>query len=102
MVVYLFFPYICKYFTKFQASSECPAGKAPLKVLVTGTAGQIGYSLVPLIARGDMFGPTQPIDLVMLDIEPAQTSLGGLKMELEDGAYPLLTSVFQSLFFPVL
>jgi malate dehydrogenase len=75
------------------AASECPAGKAPLKVLVTGTAGQIGYSLVPLIARGDMFGPKQPIDLVMLDIEPAQTSLGGLKMELEDGAYPLLTKV---------
>lgn len=67
--------------------------KAAIKVLVTGTAGQIGYSLVPLIARGDMFGPTQPIELVMLDIEPALTSLGGLKMELEDGAYPLLTKV---------
>jgi len=62
-------------------------------VLVTGTAGQIGYSLVPLIARGDTFGPDQPVELVMLDIAPALTSLGGLKMELDDGAYPLLTKV---------
>lgn len=77
---------------------ECPTpGKAPIKVLVTGTAGQIGYSLVPLIARGDMFGPGQPVDLVMLDIEPVQASLNGLKMELEDGAYTLLTSLLYSL-----
>lgn len=46
-----------------------------------------------------MFGPGQPVELVMLDIEPAQASLGGLKMELEDGAYPLLTSLLYILFY---
>eukprot|EP00826_Nyctotherus_ovalis_P008945 TRINITY_DN12330_c0_g1_i11.p1 TRINITY_DN12330_c0_g1~~TRINITY_DN12330_c0_g1_i11.p1 ORF type:complete len:240 (-),score=87.15 TRINITY_DN12330_c0_g1_i11:48-767(-) len=67
--------------------------KKPLVVCVTGAAGQIGYSLVPLVASGDVFGPDQPIELRMLDIEFMLESLKGLAMELEDCAYPLLTSV---------
>lgn len=67
--------------------------KKPLVVCVTGAAGQIGYSLVPLVASGDMFGPDQRIELRMLDIEFMLESLKGLAMELEDCAYPLVTSV---------
>jgi hypothetical protein len=55
--------------------------------------GQIGYALVPLVARGHMFGPNQPVILHLLDIEPARTSLEGVKMELIDAAYPLLQGV---------
>jgi malate/lactate dehydrogenase len=66
------------------------SSKATLTVTVTGAAGQIGYSLVPLIANGKMFGPDQPVSINMLDIEPAMKSLGGVVMELQDGAYPLV------------
>jgi malate/lactate dehydrogenase len=52
--------------------------------------GQIGYALVPMIARGVMLGPDQPIILHMLDIPPAAESLNGVKMELIDAAFPLL------------
>lgn len=52
--------------------------------------GQIGYALVPMIARGIMLGPDQPIILHMLDIEPAAEALKGVKMELIDAAFPLL------------
>ncbi|RDX79828.1 hypothetical protein CR513_39701, partial [Mucuna pruriens] len=54
----------------------------PVRVLVTGAAGQIGYALVPMIARGAMLGPNQPVILHMLDIEPAAEALNGVKMEL--------------------
>jgi hypothetical protein len=54
------------------------------------TAGQIGYALVPMIARGIMLGPDQPVILHMLDIPPAVESLNGVKMELQDAAFPLL------------
>jgi len=64
-----------------------------MRVTVTGAAGQIAYCLLPLLARGDVFGYEQPIELVLLDIEQAQTSLQGVAMELEDGAYPLLTAI---------
>ncbi|RZB71831.1 Malate dehydrogenase, cytoplasmic, partial [Glycine soja] len=67
--------------------------KEPITILVTGAAGQIGYALVPMIARGAMLGPNQPMILHMLDIEPATESLKGLKMELIDAAYPLLRGV---------
>ncbi|CAL0324309.1 unnamed protein product [Lupinus luteus] len=65
----------------------------PVTVLVTGAAGQIGYALVPMIARGVMLGPNQPVILHMLDIEPAADSLKGVKMELIDAAFPLLRGV---------
>lgn len=56
-------------------------------------AGQIGYALAPLVARGHMFGHNQPVILHLLDIEPARASLEGVKMELTDAAYPLLQGV---------
>ncbi|EOX96366.1 Lactate/malate dehydrogenase family protein isoform 1 [Theobroma cacao] len=67
--------------------------KEPVTVLVTGAAGQIGYALVPMIARGVMLGPDQPVILHMLDIEPAAEALNGVKMELIDAAFPLLRGV---------
>lgn len=67
--------------------------KEPIHVLVTGAAGQIGYALVPMIARGVMFGLDQPVVLHMLDIEPAAEALNGVKMELVDAAFPLLKGV---------
>ena len=62
----------------------------PLKVTVTGAAGQIGYSLLVRIANGDVFGPKQPVVLQMLEIAPAMGALEGVAMELEDCAFPLL------------
>ncbi|XP_021849321.1 malate dehydrogenase [Spinacia oleracea] len=67
--------------------------KEPTRVLVTGAAGQIGYALVPMIARGLMLGPEQPVILHLLDIEPAAEALNGVKMELIDAAFPLLKDV---------
>lgn len=67
--------------------------KNAVRVLVTGAAGQIGYALVPMIARGGMLGPDQPVILHMLDIPPAVESLNGVKMELIDAAFPLLKGV---------
>ncbi|MCO5560430.1 hypothetical protein L7F22_014045 [Adiantum nelumboides] len=67
--------------------------KDPVRVLVTGAAGQIGYALVPMIARGVMLGLDQPIILHMLDIPPAAEALNGVKMELVDAAFPLLKGV---------
>ena len=62
----------------------------PIKVTVTGAAGQIGYSLLFRIANGDVFGPKQPVILQMLEIPPAMGALEGVAMELEDCAFPLL------------
>ncbi len=62
----------------------------PLRVAVTGAAGQIGYSLVFRIAAGDMLGPDQTVVLQMLEIPQALGALEGVTMELEDGAFPLL------------
>ncbi|WZZ13782.1 hypothetical protein YC2023_106871 [Brassica napus] len=85
--------------------------KDPVRVLVTGAAGnftflrssirslvsernrQIGYALVPMIARGIMLGADQPVILHMLDIPPAAEALNGVKMELIDAAFPLLKGV---------
>ncbi|KHJ81564.1 hypothetical protein OESDEN_18749 [Oesophagostomum dentatum] len=63
---------------------------SPLRVLVTGAAGQIGYSLVLQIAKGDVFGKDTPIVLVMLDIPPMATVLEGVQFELMDCALPNL------------
>ncbi|KAH6834657.1 Lactate/malate dehydrogenase family protein [Perilla frutescens var. hirtella] len=67
--------------------------KEPVRVLVTGAAGQIGYALVPMVARGAMLGLNQPVILHMLDIPPATEALNGVKMELVDAAFPLLKGV---------
>jgi hypothetical protein len=56
--------------------------------------GQIGYALVPMVARGVMLGPDQPVILHMLDIPPAAEALNGVKMELVDAAFPLLKGTF--------
>ncbi|KAG7026168.1 Malate dehydrogenase, cytoplasmic, partial [Cucurbita argyrosperma subsp. argyrosperma] len=61
--------------------------------LLVGFSGQIGYALVPMIARGVLLGPNQPVILHMLDIPPAAESLNGVKMELVDAAFPLLKGV---------
>ncbi|KAH0465660.1 hypothetical protein IEQ34_005763 [Dendrobium chrysotoxum] len=73
--------------------SKVPMAKDPVRVLVTGAAGQIGYALVPMIARGVMLGPDQPVILHLLDIPPAAEALNGVKMELIDAAFPLLKGV---------
>src|SRR2546426_5413577 len=62
----------------------------PLRVAVTGAAGQIGYSLIFRIASGAMFGPKQPIILHLIEIEQVLPSLAGVVMELDDCAFPLL------------
>jgi len=64
-----------------------------VRVLVTGAAGQIAYSLIPLICRGDVFGPETPITLVLLDIPFMEAVLKGVVMEIHDCAYPLLVEV---------
>jgi malate dehydrogenase len=65
----------------------------PLKVAVTGAAGQIGYSLLFRIASGSMLGADQPLELRLLEITPALNALEGVVMELDDCAFPLLTKI---------
>ena len=65
----------------------------PIRVAVTGAAGQIGYSLLFRIASGAMFGPSQPVILHLIEIEPALPALQGVIMELDDCAFPLLKGV---------
>ena len=67
--------------------------KSPIKVAVTGAAGQIGYSLLFRIASGEMFGADQPITLHLIEIPAALGALGGVVMELHDCAFPLLQSI---------
>ena len=67
--------------------------KSPITVAVTGAAGQIGYSLLFRIASGSMFGPDQPVALRLIEIEPGMAALGGVVMELDDCAFPLLHSI---------
>lgn len=67
--------------------------KAPVRVTVTGAAGQIGYALLFRIASGAMLGNDQPIILQLLDITPAMEALEGVRMELDDCAFPLLAGV---------
>ncbi|MGN6789875.1 MAG: malate dehydrogenase [Rhodanobacteraceae bacterium] len=67
--------------------------KTPVRVAVTGAAGQIGYALLFRIAAGDMLGPDQPVILHLLEITPALPALNGVVMELDDCAFPLLAGV---------
>jgi malate dehydrogenase len=65
----------------------------PVRIAVTGAAGQIGYSLLFRIASGAVFGPSTPVILQLLEITPALGALDGVRMELEDCAFPLLSGV---------
>jgi len=67
--------------------------KSPIRVAVTGAAGQIAYSLIFRIAHGDMLGPYQPVILQLLEIPPAMDALNGVVMELNDCAFPLLAGI---------
>jgi len=67
--------------------------KAPVRVTITGAAGQIGYATLFRIANGDMLGHDQPIILQLLDLPQAQTMLRGVMMELEDCVFPLLQQI---------
>jgi len=67
--------------------------KTPIRVAVTGAAGQIGYALLFRIASGSMFGPEQPVILHLIEIEPALPALQGVVMELQDCAFPLLKGI---------
>lgn len=66
---------------------------SPIRITVTGAAGQIGYSLLPRIASGELFGPDQPVRLQLLEVPPAMKALEGIAMELEDCAFPTLVAV---------
>ncbi len=70
--------------------------RSPVRVAVTGAAGNIGYALVYRIANGDLFGPDQPVILHMLEITPALKALEGVAMELDDCAFPLLAGMVLS------
>lgn len=70
--------------------------KAPVRVAVTGAAGQISYSLLFRIASGDMLGKDQPVILQLLEITPALGALSGVAMELDDCAFPLLAGIVQT------
>ena len=67
--------------------------KQPIRIAVTGAAGQIGYALLFRIASGAMFGPDQPVALNLIEIPPALDALKGVVMELDDCAFPLLKDV---------
>jgi malate/lactate dehydrogenase len=79
------------------SNQTCPRSgitlRAPVRVTITGAAGNIGYALVFMIGQGNMFGPHQPVDLVLLELPAAEKALKGLIMELDDCALPLVNSV---------
>lgn len=70
--------------------------KQPVRVAVTGAAGQISYSLLFRIASGQMLGADQPIILQLLEIEPAMEALSGVVMEIDDCAFPLVVEIIQT------
>ena len=70
--------------------------KAPVRVAVTGAAGQISYSLLFRIAAGEMLGADQPVILQLLEITPALGALAGTVMEIEDCAFPLVAGIVQT------
>ena len=70
--------------------------KSPIRVTVTGAAGQISYALLFRIAAGEMLGRDQPVILQLLEVAPAMKALNGVAMELDDCAFPLLNSIEMS------
>ncbi|MCY4265212.1 MAG: malate dehydrogenase [Gammaproteobacteria bacterium] len=70
--------------------------KNPVRIAITGAAGQISYSLLFRIAAGEMLGPDQPVILQLLEITPALQALQGTVMEIEDCAFPLVSGILQS------
>ncbi len=74
--------------------------KPPVRVAVTGAAGNIGYALAFRIAAGDMLGPDQPVILQLIEIPPALPALSGVVMELADCAFPLLAGVVATADYP--
>lgn len=70
--------------------------KDPIRVAVTGAAGNIGYALLFRIASGQMFGPDQPVAINLIEIEPALPALRGVAMELDDCAFPLVEEIVQT------
>ena len=70
--------------------------KSPVRVAVTGAAGQISYSLLFRIAAGEMLGNDQPVILQLLEITPALEALAGTVMEIEDCAFPLVCLLYTS------
>jgi malate dehydrogenase len=69
---------------------------APIRVAVTGAAGQIGYALVFRLASGEVFGPEQPVILHLVEVPPVMPSLDGVHMELDDCAFPTLAGVVKA------
>ena len=67
--------------------------KTPVRVAITGAAGQISYSIIFRIASGDMLGKDQPVILQLLEIPPAMDALNGVVMELNDCAFPLVAGI---------
>lgn len=67
--------------------------EAPIRVCITGAAGQIGYSILPLFATGQVFGANKKVVLNLLEITPVLPALNGVKMELDDCAYPLVDDI---------
>ncbi len=67
--------------------------KSPMRVAVTGAAGQLAYGLIFRIASGQLFGEDQPLHLNLLEIPTAMSALRGVVMELDDCAFPLLASI---------
>lgn len=65
----------------------------PIRIAITGAAGQIGYSLIFRIASGGLFGPDQPVALHLIEVTPAMNALKGVVMELQDCAFPLLKEI---------
>ena len=70
--------------------------KAPIRVAVTGAAGQIGYALLFRIASGEVFGPDQPVILHLVEVPPVMKALDGVEMELADCAFPTLAGVVKA------
>jgi len=67
--------------------------KSPVRVLITGAAGQIGYSIIPMVSNGSVFGLDQPIILHLLDLPQMTAVLEGIQMEIQDCSYPLVKEV---------